>query len=482
MSTAPQATNPERGLRYWMEQVIHEAEKARDVFKADPVHDLRVAIRRCRSMAEGFGTIDAEPAWKKMRRAAKPLFSALGDLRDVQVQMEWVEKLGAESDPVRQRLMDHFQQREAELKTIAATALESFDIAQWQAWTAQLDLRAQLLPAGGEVFQVMALERWRNARELQSTALRNRSKNALHALRIGIKKFRYIAENFLPELYDKWHKDLKKSQDLLGEVHDLDVLGETARILHVFENMEQRQQWTATLQRERKQRVDSYREKMVGPKAQWQLWRSGLPNGDALHAAVLKTFETWSQFRDPQIAHTRRVLAMSQAVYERVGDAAAKYEGVSFSDLLAVAVLTHEVGHGEKREHHKQTVHMLQRLDPPPGWKPIHLTLAGMIARYHRGAPPADSQKLYAALPAEAKAVVNLLGGIIRFADALDHGRNGAVAKIKITKSESALIVQASGYKPESKAAEGIAAARHLLESTIGIPVMVKSPAIQIAS
>src|SRR5512147_1244281 len=127
-SNDPQSAAPQRGLRYWMEQVVAEAEKARDSFKADPVHDLRVAIRRCRSMAEGFGTIDAETAWRKMRRAAKPLFAALGDLRDVQVQMEWVEKLSEESDPVRVKLMDHFQQREQELKTTAADALAAFDI------------------------------------------------------------------------------------------------------------------------------------------------------------------------------------------------------------------------------------------------------------------------------------------------------------------------------------------------------------------
>ena len=476
MSTAPQASQPERGLRYWMEQVVVEAEKARDGFKADPVHDLRVAIRRCRSMAEGFGTIDADPAWKKMRRAAKPLFAALGELRDIQVQMEWVEKFGNESDPVRVRLMEHFQSREHDLKTAAAAALEAFDIAQWQQWTAELDQRSQLLPPGGAVFQVMALERWRNARQLQTVALRSRGKLALHSLRIGIKKFRYIVENFLPELYDNWYKGLKKSQDVLGEVHDLDVLGETARTLHVFDNVEQRQQWAATLRRERQQRVDAYREKMVGRQSLWQEWRAGLPDGEALHGAVLKTFETWSQFRDPQVAHTRRVLAMSRAIFERVGDPAARYEGVSLSDLLAVAVLTHEVGHGQKREHHKQTVHMLQRLEAPPGWLPIHLTLAGMVARYHRGALPMESQKIYAALPADAKPVVNLLGGVIRLADALDHGRNGAVAKIKVTKLESALVVQASGYLPTSEGAQQIAAARHLLESAIGVPILVRSP------
>lgn len=462
----------ERGIRFWMEQVVAEAEKARDSFAADPVHDLRVAIRRCRSMAEGFGTLDSDSTWKKMRRAAKPVFSALGDLRDVQVQMEWVEKLGGENDPVRAKFMEHFQQREHELKAIAEKELAAFDIAQWQQWTATLDERAQLLPLGGAVFQVMALERWRNARQLQSIALRNRSKVAMHSLRIGIKKFRYIVENFLPDLYDEWSKDLKKLQDALGEVHDLDVLADTARAIHIYENPQQRQHWTSVIQRERKQRIDLYRSKMLGKTNLWQQWRSQLPQGEALHASVLKTFEIWSQFRDPDVAHTRRVLASSLAIFDRLEPSAPVYQGVSYRDLLSVAILAHEVGRGQ-HNHHKKTAALLSKIDAPPGWEPIHLLLAGTIARYHRGALPRESQASYASLAPDLKPIVNLLGGIIRLADAIDHGRNGSKTKIKVSKSNCALTIQASGYDDRSPAAERIAAARHLLEITIRLPIML---------
>jgi CHAD domain-containing protein len=473
MAHASQSALTQHGLRYWMEQVVTEAEKARDGFEADPVHDLRVAIRRCRSMAEGFGSIDVDTTWKKMRRSAKPLFATLGDLRDVQVQIEWVEKLGAHEDPVATKLMDHFRQREQQLKASAANALAAFDIGQWQQWTAELDERSRLLPLGGEVFQVMALERWSSARQLQATALRNRSKNSLHALRIGIKKFRYIVENFLPSLYEAWHKDLKKVQDVLGEVHDFDVLAETARAIQVFENPEQRQHWSTTIQHERRQRIDSYRKKMVGRQTLWQKWRADLPAAEALNAAVLRTFETWSQFRDPDITHTRRVLSISFSIFDEVGQASVAYEGVKLRELLTVAVLTHEVGHGHKRKHHKQTVHMLQQLEAPPGWRPIHLTLVGIIARYHRGALPNDSQKMYAALRAEAKRIVNLLGGIVRLSEALDRGSNGEA--IAVANSAAALTIQATGYHATSKAGEQIAAARHLLESTIGVPIIIKA-------
>ena len=94
MATAPATVQEKRGIRYWMERVIKECERAKSGFEADPVHDLRVALRRCRSMAEGFRAVDPDPTWRKMRKTGKAVFSALGELRDAQVMKAWVEKLG----------------------------------------------------------------------------------------------------------------------------------------------------------------------------------------------------------------------------------------------------------------------------------------------------------------------------------------------------------------------------------------------------
>jgi exopolyphosphatase/guanosine-5'-triphosphate,3'-diphosphate pyrophosphatase len=462
-----------RGLRYWMEEVIAQAEKTRDGFKADPVHDLRTAMRRCRSIGEGFSVLDPESAWKKMRQAAKPVFSALGNLRDVQVQIEWVEKLGEKDDLIRLKLLDHFQQREGELKTLAAESLAAFDLDQWSHWIDLLEERSKRLPLGGEVFQVMALERWRDARALQATALRNRSKLSLHQLRIGIKKFRYIVENFLPELHRRWIKDLKKMQDLLGEVHDLDVLWETARTLHIFVNPEQRKQWFSRIQSERSQRVDAYRAKMLGKNSFWHVWRSGLPEGEALHTAILKHFETWAFYRDPDLTHTHRVLEMSLALLGAIDGQKKTYEQVSYRDLLSIAVLTHEAGHDRRRKHHKETVRLLGKLVAPPGWLPAHLQLVGMIARYHRGALPSESQKTYGGLDASARSAVQLLGGILRLADSFDRNHDGAIQGIEVARSNGLLQVRAPGFQPLSPAGERTARARHLLESAIALPVWI---------
>src|SRR3984957_20361266 len=88
LPSTPRPTRPKKvtGLRYWMLQVLEECEHVSVDFGDDPVPDLRVALRRCRSLADGLMALDPDPAWKR-------LVQRLGALRDVQVMMEWVEKL-----------------------------------------------------------------------------------------------------------------------------------------------------------------------------------------------------------------------------------------------------------------------------------------------------------------------------------------------------------------------------------------------------
>ena len=234
MSTTPASAHEKRGIQYWMERVVEECQRVQAGFEADPVHDLRVALRRCRSMAEGFRAIDPDPTWRKMRKAGKAVFSDLGELRDEQVLRDWVVRLGGANDPAKNRLNAYLIDRERLLKRQAADALAGFNTHAWLHWARVLNSRERQLPAGSEVFQVIALEKLEDAVRLHPTALRNRSKVAMQSLRIGIKRFRYLIENFLPEHDARWSRDLKQLQDVLGEIHDLYVLWATALQIRAF--------------------------------------------------------------------------------------------------------------------------------------------------------------------------------------------------------------------------------------------------------
>src|SRR5207244_10219943 len=110
-----------------MERVLEECDRVSAGFGPDPVHDLRVALRRCRSIADGSIALDPDPAWKEMKKAGRLLFSRLGELRDVHVMQEWVGKLASTSDLSAIALLQFLAAREIELKQKAALALNDRD-------------------------------------------------------------------------------------------------------------------------------------------------------------------------------------------------------------------------------------------------------------------------------------------------------------------------------------------------------------------
>jgi CHAD domain-containing protein len=471
----PKAVPKKHGLAFWMQRVLEECDHAGVSFAADPVHDLRVSLRRCRSMADGLMTIDPGPAWKQMKKSGRQLFRSLGELRDMQVLEEWARKLVPE-DPVTAKLLQFLAGREAQLKQQAALALQQFDGKQWRKWSLTLPRRASRMHTGGAVFKHLALERWTEAHQLHQRALRNRSQVAFHSLRIGIKRFRYIVENFLPEQHQAWSHDLKELQDLLGEVHDLDLLWATTLQLHLFEDGDAHTRWHARILEERNRRIQRYRDKMVGKTSLWPVWRTQLPSGRRIDTAALARIKLWASFLDPDFKHSTRVAHLALQLYD--GLPQKKSSGsdlVDHREILQLAALLHEVGRSKgEKGHHKATLRLIQRLRPPLGWTPEKLRMAGIVARYHRGALPRGGQKALTGLTPEQRRTAVKLAGILRLANAFDADRTGRIRHLAIHQKNGFLVIAAEGYSARDRIAEGIASARHLLEIVERRPVIVK--------
>jgi CHAD domain-containing protein len=534
-SPAPQTRSKKiTGLRYWMAQVLEECENVAADFSSDPVHDLRVALRRCRSLADGLMALDPDPDWKKMKKAGKRLFQRLGDLRDIHVMEEWVKKLEkierapAERTPSpalhpRDERLDStvdlgepqtasgvlpaqvflkiLKDRENVQKREAQTALEEFDRKLWRRWSKSLPACASRIRSGSALFKHLALERWTEARQLHARALRNRSQTAFHSLRIGIKRFRYIVENFLPVEHNAWSNDLKEIQDLLGEVHDLDVLWSTAGSCHIFADDNSRTLWHERIIAQRSKRIERYRAKMVGKNSLWQVWRSALPQGKQIQELATRRMKLWAKNLDTDFLHSERVAGLSLQLYD--GLLATAWEpaidAVSARSSLLAAALLHDVGKfkGEKN-HHKKSLQLIQSHGNPLGWKPADFRRAAIVARFHRGALPSRRHNLLRdLLPDEQKATMQL-AAILRLANALDAGHHGHIRRIQIESGRvdagknsqkrageflrklptpdrnQPLIIVAEGYTPLGPAARSIAAERHLLETLLRRPVVVR--------
>lgn len=521
-----------------MGRVLDECEHVAADFRPDPVHDLRVALRRCRSMADGLMATDPDPDWKAMKKAGKRLFQRLGDLRDTQIMMEWIDKLhptptradagdsslslgaeravgngahdlqreGASADDPRpsgysaaHSLLQILRHRENEQKHAARTALEEFDRKQWRHWTRVLPRRAGRTRPGSAVFKHLALERWTAARELHIRAMRNRSQVAFHALRIGIKRFRYIVENFLPAEHQVWSNDLKHMQDLLGEVHDLDVLWTTAVSCRVFADEDSRKVWHARIVDERTKRIEEYRHKTIGPDSLWNIWRAGLPQGKQIQKIATRRMKLWARGLDPDFAHSERVARLALELYD--GLAASGLLGsmngtaADARDTLYMAALLHDVGKAKgNKGHHKASLELITAHGAPLGWNAETMQHAAIVARFHAGALPTRSHKaLRDLLPHEQKTIIRL-AAILRLANALDIAHHGQIRRVQIQKAavarrrtngflrrpaapgkDEALVIAAEGYMPGSPTAQAIAAERYLLETVLRRPVVVRA-------
>lgn len=468
------AASKKLDLKYWMERVLQEMDRVAPALEPDPVHDLRVALRRCRSIASSFRTIDFHPAWRRMDRAARAVFRQLGDLRDVQVLAEWIRKLGAADDPAAAALLAYCARREMELRAGVAAALGRFDRKRWQYWNERLSGRFQRVPAEGLVFRSLALHRLADAHALHRVALRNRSKVAYHQLRIGLKKFRYVVENFLPERHRRWGKGLKELQDLLGEVHDLDVLWATALKQKAFATPEAREAWRQRVAAERERRVLRYRELMLGRQSLWREWRRGLPQGDALRRAERERLKTWAAFLDPAPAHARRVARLAIELLHGL-QKARLLDGSVSAELLESAALLHNVGSSEgKRAPQKAARRLIRRLIPPAGWKREDLELVALAARHTRGALPTVRQKRIAALAQPPRAALRQMAAVLRLAKALDADQSGSVRSVSVRRRENSVLIDALGFREESALAERVAAGRYLLERVCRLSVQVR--------
>jgi CHAD domain-containing protein len=476
LGTPGRSAPAKSGLVFWMDQVLEECERARLNFAPDPVHDLRVALRRCCSMAAGFAVLDPHPAWKEMKRAGQRLFRRLGELRDLHVMQDWVRSLHGPEDAGAGPLLQVFSEREPQLQREALEALEEFDRKQWLRWSHSLSRRAARLLPGSLLFRHLALERWTEAHRLHLRALRHRSPAGFHRLRIGLKRFRYIVENFLPEQHAAWSDDLKHLQDLLGDVHDLDVLASTPLPANAFPSGPARLRWQARIRQERRERIRRYQKKTGGRNSLWQAWRSQLPDREQVRSAGLLRLRHWAAFFDPDFGHSTHVTQLALELY----DGLARYKRTSQSSgreraILQAAALLHDVGRSRtEKGHHKVSYRMIRRLAPPLGWRAQDLLMAGAVARYHRGVLPRSGQKLLEGWSAERRHQISRLAAILRLASAFDASHDGRIRKLAVQGRQGFLLVTAQGYSPRGPVGETVAAGRHLLETVYRVPVMVK--------
>ena len=248
----------------------------------DLVHDLRVALRRCRSLAQGLATVDVVEAklWRRLSKTARGLFAGLGTMRDAQVMRGWVDELVEE--PVRSLILRRFDAEIAAHKDDAADAVKAFDVEAFAALSSDAPARAAIVRRRRPLLLYLAITRLDEARALHVDAMRRRGAEQLHATRIGVKRLRYTLESLLPDIHDAIAKPLKKMQAALGDLHDFDVLSD--RLDALFEAGDIYEEgWLqakAPITAARADRLATYKSIATGSSSSWLKLRRALPTND----------------------------------------------------------------------------------------------------------------------------------------------------------------------------------------------------------
>jgi len=188
----------------------------------------------------------------------------------------------------------------------------------------------------------------------------------------------------------------------------------------------------------------------------------------------VREFAERCHFEEP---HARQVQLLSLQLF----DALAPRMGLGAVDrrILSDAALLHDVGyHINYENHHKHSFHLISHAELL-GMTPAEQIAIAHVARYHRGAPPKRKHRGFMQLDRMLRERIIKLSALLRFADGLDRGHVGAVGRLRIRWTATAVrvnVAEAEGATSVRLECWGGARKRALLEQVLDHPVEVVAP------
>jgi CHAD domain-containing protein len=208
----------------------------------EALHDFRVAARRLRSWQRAFAPWLGKAASRKMRRRLRGIARATGASRDTAVQLAWLEQqrrtMSARQRPGVDSLVAYLIERQPSQMVELLTAAQDFHTlsARLGRHLKRCGRATRARSAGhqhrfGVVAARVVREASRALRQRLSSVHTASDETASHKARIAAKSLRYLVEPLVRTHGDRRRSDgerligqLKQLQDLLGDVHDAQVL------------------------------------------------------------------------------------------------------------------------------------------------------------------------------------------------------------------------------------------------------------------
>jgi len=234
-----------QAIGHLLEVACHYAPIARAGTEMEGVHQLRVAMRRLRSVLKVFRPVTDAPQGRALDEALQGFLKLLGPARDWDVFLAGIGAEMAALLPGDRRMRSLLRAAEAERQAVYRGLAEALEGPAWRdlllagigfllvkPWRMEADhQRLESLDAPPQQFAALALEkRWRKLRKA-GEGIEELEPEALHELRLDAKRLRYAAEVLAPIFPSKatrrFQRHLSALQEELGLSNDASV----ARVL-----------------------------------------------------------------------------------------------------------------------------------------------------------------------------------------------------------------------------------------------------------
>lgn len=226
-----------RRLAYVQYKIIRANEAgAKDGDQPEPLHDLRVAMRRFRTLLKLFRKPLRETWGADIDGRLAAVADALGPPRDYDVWMARVREMASQRDVSRSRVWKRYvplqeqfgAKHRAQVRQVLNGARYK-NLMQEIAYLLRIQLSELTKEAKTKPVEPYVAKRLLNlSRRIYASDIPGGSWEVeeFHALRKQCRRGRYMSEFFGPVLGPRtrrWGKTLKKVADVLGDLHDADV-------------------------------------------------------------------------------------------------------------------------------------------------------------------------------------------------------------------------------------------------------------------
>ncbi len=474
-----------------------EIEGVRTSDDIEYIHRMRVASRRLRAALPLFAPCFPARQYRTWMEELRQITRSLGEARDTDVQIDFLltsikrnrkgnrknGKAGGVPDPLNREMqvfVTSLMQKRVKLQKRVVNALNDLeksgvpDEMQRALTTPSAGKHLSLPKAAAAGVPAVAAERIGSRLETMLRYDRYLSDpDAIaehHMMRIAAKKLRYTIEVYSPVYrrgLDKYLVRVKKVQEILGDIHDCDVWIDTLTAMIVTERSKTRSAaeekettrhtltGIRTFLHERERRRHILHRKMI---LYWSsLTRAG--TWDELRNALHE--ERKSEFRLPAVLpeeiarpailisagdeaavlpHARQVTRLSLDLFDQTS--ALHNLGSRERFILECAGMLHDIGwrYGQKG-HQSMSREMILRDERLP-FDLGERSVIGIIARAHRKGVRIENDILYALLTATEKNVTRTLASLLRCADGMDPGHNGAVESIVCSAGPGEILIE----------------------------------------